>query len=77
MCDYCENEDKIAYDFTFLDQHGLQNHMCKEDILIDEDAELPQLLEAFRQFVNVCGYTFVDTIIAKGKTGVEVSSDEY
>lgn len=72
-----ENEielQKISYEFGLIDNIGLSYRSCGEELLLDDELELPTLLNAFNKFLSTCGYGFIDEIVAITKNGEEISS---
>lgn len=60
--EFTENNDIVQYDFTYVDQFGLSSHMCKQGVVVDSITELPQLLSEFKNFLHMCGYSWVKDI---------------
>lgn len=72
MCDNIE-EIKEVYDFTYIDELGLVNHMYKEEI--PNSGNIVDVLYAMKQFLLMCGFS-VDELIVKNNTA-EFSTEDY
>ena len=42
--------------------------------VLEEPNELPQMLDEFKQFLNMCGYLYVDEVQIKTKQGDIISN---
>lgn len=64
---------KVKYKFAYKDEYGLK-HKMNDTQLLDEENELSQMLDAFKQFLNTCGYLYVDEVQVKTKQGNIISN---
>ena len=64
---------KVKYKFAYKDEYGLK-HKMNDAQLLDEENELSQMLDAFKQFLNMCGYLYVDEVQVKTKQGNIISN---
>ena len=64
---------KVKYKFAYKDEYGLK-HKMNDAQLLDEENELSQMLDAFKQFLTMCGYLYVDEVQVKTKQGNIISN---
>jgi hypothetical protein len=64
---------KTKYKFVYTDKYGLKHKMNDIQVL-EEPNELPQMLDEFKQFLNMCGYLYVDEVQIKTKQGDIISN---
>lgn len=65
--------DKVKYEFTYKDEYGLK-HKMKDIQSFDMVNDLPQMLDEFKQFLNMCGYLYVDRVQITTKQGSTISN---
>lgn len=65
--------DKVKYKFTYTDEYGLK-HKMKDVQSFDMVNDLPQMLDEFKQFLNMCGYLYVDGVQITTKQGNTISN---
>ena len=64
MCQECNcEEERIAYDFTYINQYGETNHICKNEILFDDTEELERLIDGFVNLLHISGFSWVEDLI--------------
>ena len=64
---------RLKYKFIYKDEYGLKHKMTDTQLLNDED-DLPQMLDEFKQFLHMCGYLQVDSIQITTKQGNTISN---
>ena len=64
---------KVKYSFAYKDEYGLK-HKMNDTQLLDSENELPQILDKFKQFLNICGYIYVDEVQVTTKQGNTISN---
>jgi len=65
--------NNVKYKFAYTDEYGLE-HKMKDVQSFDMVNDLPQMLDEFKQFLNTCGYLYVDEVQITTKQGSTISN---
>lgn len=75
--DYEKTHVKVGFEYRRYAPNGFNIEAEVNHYLRNDQAEyLPHLLDAFKQFLNGIGFTYVEEIVATHESGKETSSAE-
>lgn len=75
--DYENTKVKVGFEYRQYARDGYNLEAEVSRYLRDDQAEyLPHLLDAFKQFLNSIGFTYVEEIVAVKEGGQEATSAE-
>lgn len=74
--DYEKIYSKIAFEFRRYENGERLEAEVNHYLRNDKAEYLPHILDAFKQFLNGIGYTYVEEIVATHESGGESSSAE-
>lgn len=80
MFDLDEYNDKdrvlIRFDYVLRDDEGRTISTVQRAIRGEEAEYLPEILNAFRLFLQGMTFTYIDNVIATSEAGIEHSADD-
>lgn len=74
--DHLRSATRIGFEYRRFDDEGRIEAEVSNYLRNDQAEYLPHILDAFKQFLNGMGYTYVEEIYAVKANGEETSSAE-